>query len=171
MRKQLAAAGLAMVLAMSLAGCGGGQSIKTVTTTPTPVETMATPTPQAQIKQIGEKVDGEVATFTLEKTEVKQDSYSGAITGFLVKACNISDETRIFSSEFWSAVGSDGGRYQFNVSGGMFTPAYPLVPDAEAEVEPGDCLKGWMQVENGDEQIKELRYIHPDGERFTWVLQ
>lgn len=171
MRKQLAAAGLAMVLAMSLAGCGGGQSIKTVTTTPMPVETVTTPTPQAQIKQIGEEISGEVATFTLEKTEVKQDSYSGAITGFLVKACNTSDEALTFSSEYWLAMGADGGRYRFSTSGGMFTPAYPLVPEASAEVLPGDCLKGWMQVENSDEQIKELRYIHPDGERFTWVLQ
>lgn len=161
MKKQLATVGLAAALTLSLAGCGG-QAIETVTTTPTP---------QAQVKQVGEEVSGEVATFTLEKTEVKQDYYGSTITGFLVKACNTSDETLKFSSEYWLAMGSDGGRYQFNTSGGMFTPAYPLVLEASSEVLPGDCLEGWMQVENSDEQIKELQYIHPDGERFTWVLQ
>lgn len=136
-------------------------------TTPSPTPTLApTPSPAAPTTfEVGQEVATRAATFLISESKVI-DPKDRNVQAFMLKSCLSAsvEERATFSSARWTALGPDGERYQPSEWTDI-QPGYLY----EMEVDPGECVKGWLQFDTKD-KLTELRYENAQGERFSYRL-
>lgn len=171
-RAAVAGGALTAIACLALVSCSSPTTPATVTVDVTaPVQSPTTSgTPASSVVPAavpGETVQLAHVSFTLsERKIIPAKSSRGRLQLFMVKGClNPGEEAAPFSYLRWTAYGVDSERFP-PVSWSDIQPAYP---SGDENVQPGQCVKGWIQFET-DAQLVELRYANETGESITYKL-